>query len=175
MIPATRLRQLDRRHQPVRAPSMRTLRLQDVVQLHPNSQVAILTRWGAHRGEYMFHCHNLRHEDNEMMRSYDNAVRNDTVRLASAAFATAQQYPSGLGVLYDDYKNPLYGNAAAKPTGAWPALSLSYLRTVTSAAVYRIFYPSKGMPQASELCNATVNPWVVFHSAGADPPTTPCP
>jgi hypothetical protein len=27
-------------------------------------------RFGAHRGNYMFHCHNLVHEDHDMMRAY---------------------------------------------------------------------------------------------------------
>ena len=30
-----------------------------------------IARFGAHKGHYMFHCHNLIHEDNDMMRAYN--------------------------------------------------------------------------------------------------------
>ena len=33
-------------------------------------------RFGPHRGEYMFHCHNLDHEDHVMMRSF-NVIPTD--------------------------------------------------------------------------------------------------
>jgi hypothetical protein len=50
----------------------------------------VLCRFGPHSGNYMFHCHNLVHEDHDMMRAYsvvggagqDNLpVRNPTTVL----------------------------------------------------------------------------------------------
>lgn len=40
-------------------------------------------------------------------------------------------------MLYDEYKNPLYPSAAAKPAGQWPALAPTYLQSRLSERVYR--------------------------------------
>jgi FtsP/CotA-like multicopper oxidase with cupredoxin domain len=31
----------------------------DVVYLGPSNDVYVIARFGAHKGDYMFHCHNL--------------------------------------------------------------------------------------------------------------------
>ena len=36
----------------------------------PSQTVYFVARFGAHRGDFMFHCHNLLHEDNDMMRAF---------------------------------------------------------------------------------------------------------
>ena len=36
----------------------------DVVHLGHGQDVWVLTHWGPHDGDFMFHCHNLVHEDN---------------------------------------------------------------------------------------------------------------
>jgi FtsP/CotA-like multicopper oxidase with cupredoxin domain len=42
----------------------------DVFYLGPGDTVYVIARFGAHKGDYMFHCHNLIHEDNDMMRAF---------------------------------------------------------------------------------------------------------
>lgn len=39
----------------------------DVVHLGHGQDIWVLTLWGPHDGDFMFHCHNLVHEDNDMM------------------------------------------------------------------------------------------------------------
>ncbi len=59
-------------------------------------------RFGPHRGEYMFHCHNLVHEDNEMMRSFD-VVRAVAARMPSTVLELNRDATviENLNVLYD--------------------------------------------------------------------------
>jgi len=43
----------------------------DTVQAHPGMVTRIITRFEGYTGRYVWHCHILEHEDNEMMRPYD--------------------------------------------------------------------------------------------------------
>jgi spore coat protein A len=43
----------------------------DTVQAHPGMVTRIITRFEGYAGRYVWHCHILEHEDNEMMRPYD--------------------------------------------------------------------------------------------------------
>jgi spore coat protein A, manganese oxidase len=43
----------------------------DTVQAHPGMITRIITRFEGYTGRYVWHCHILEHEDNEMMRPYD--------------------------------------------------------------------------------------------------------
>jgi spore coat protein A, manganese oxidase len=42
----------------------------DVVYVGENETVRVLMKFGPHRGRYMVHCHNLPHEDNDMMTQF---------------------------------------------------------------------------------------------------------
>ncbi|MEV6399153.1 multicopper oxidase family protein [Streptomyces sp. NPDC051907] len=42
----------------------------DTVDVRPYEVVDVLARFGGHRGRYMFHCHNLEHEDMAMMANF---------------------------------------------------------------------------------------------------------
>jgi FtsP/CotA-like multicopper oxidase with cupredoxin domain len=42
----------------------------DTVYLGENETVRVLVEYGPHRGRYMVHCHNLAHEDHDMMVQY---------------------------------------------------------------------------------------------------------
>jgi FtsP/CotA-like multicopper oxidase with cupredoxin domain len=42
----------------------------DVAYLGENETVRVLMRFGPHRGRYMVHCHNLPHEDHDMMTQF---------------------------------------------------------------------------------------------------------
>ena len=43
----------------------------DTVQAHPGMVTRIITRFEGFTGRYVWHCHILEHEDNEMMRPYE--------------------------------------------------------------------------------------------------------
>lgn len=43
----------------------------DTVQVHPGMVTRIIARFEGFPGRYVWHCHILEHEDNEMMRPYD--------------------------------------------------------------------------------------------------------
>lgn len=43
----------------------------DTVQAHPGMITRIIARFEGYPGRYVWHCHLLEHEDNEMMRPYD--------------------------------------------------------------------------------------------------------
>ncbi|KFX93725.1 hypothetical protein V490_04716 [Pseudogymnoascus sp. VKM F-3557] len=45
--------------------------LKDVVVLGPNERVQVLVRFSPYPGLYMFHCHNLIHEDHSMMAAFN--------------------------------------------------------------------------------------------------------
>jgi FtsP/CotA-like multicopper oxidase with cupredoxin domain len=42
----------------------------DVVYVGEGETVEVLMRFGPHRGRYMVHCHNLPHEDHDMMTQF---------------------------------------------------------------------------------------------------------
>lgn len=43
----------------------------DTIRAHSNMVTRIITRFEGYTGRYVWHCHLLEHEDNEMMRPYD--------------------------------------------------------------------------------------------------------
>ena len=43
----------------------------DTVRAQPHAVTRIIIRFEGYKGRYVWHCHNLEHEDNEMMRPYE--------------------------------------------------------------------------------------------------------
>ena len=43
----------------------------DTFTIMPGEEVRLLVKWSRHRGRFLYHCHNLPHEDTGMMRNYD--------------------------------------------------------------------------------------------------------
>jgi FtsP/CotA-like multicopper oxidase with cupredoxin domain len=43
----------------------------DTVDLRPGEAVEVIARFDGYRGRYMFHCHNLEHEDMGMMANFE--------------------------------------------------------------------------------------------------------
>ncbi|MFI5567152.1 multicopper oxidase domain-containing protein [Streptomyces sp. NPDC051740] len=43
----------------------------DTVSLRPGEAAEVITRFGGHRGRYLFHCHNAEHEDMGMMANLE--------------------------------------------------------------------------------------------------------
>jgi spore coat protein A, manganese oxidase len=55
---------------PPRPPSPGEAGWKDTAVVSPNDMLTILVRFESHTGRYVFHCHMLEHEDNDMMRPY---------------------------------------------------------------------------------------------------------
>jgi spore coat protein A len=54
-----------------RAPLAHEAGWKDTVAVAPEEDVRVIARFEGHRGRYLIHCHNLEHEDHEMMARYD--------------------------------------------------------------------------------------------------------
>jgi spore coat protein A len=52
-------------------PPANELGWKDTVQAHGGTVTRIITKFKGYPGRYVWHCHLLEHEDNEMMRPYD--------------------------------------------------------------------------------------------------------
>jgi len=61
----------------------------DVVYLGPGQDIYMIARFGAHRGMYMFHCHNLVHEDYDMLCAM-NVVTGPPTRNPSSTLPIQQ-------------------------------------------------------------------------------------
>ncbi|MGH3437055.1 MAG: multicopper oxidase domain-containing protein [Sciscionella sp.] len=42
----------------------------DVIDLRPAEEAAVIARFDDYRGRFVFHCHNLEHEDMAMMGNF---------------------------------------------------------------------------------------------------------
>jgi len=51
--------------------------LKDVGVLGPNEKIRVLAKYAPWDGVYMFHCHNLVHEDHDMMGAFNVTVLKD--------------------------------------------------------------------------------------------------
>ncbi|EFJ51493.1 hypothetical protein VOLCADRAFT_87571 [Volvox carteri f. nagariensis] len=140
----------------------------DVVQLDPSTHVSLLVRFGPHRGEYMFHCHNLIHEDFEMMRSF--RVAHTAAGHAGTALSMQSQpgLVTSLNVIYDLYNDPVYPSYGPRSTASLTPLHFTFNPSVQAAlshainhGIYRIFYPGGSSGENLLLFSATHNPWLV--------------
>ena len=125
----------------------------DVFHLGPSNTVYTIARFGAHKGDYMFHCHNLIHEDNDMMRAF--SVVNST---GSPNPLSAQPFITLNNIIYNNwiYANPMLGETSAKLSSLMPTFNRDYFNNTLSKNLYRIFYP---LPSDIQLMNGTDNPW----------------
>ncbi len=78
----------------------------DTVDLGPGQAASILVRFGGYRGRYVFHCHNLEHEDMSMMGELRGHLMFRYVMLAAilgllailtGAVVTSSEIASGQG------------------------------------------------------------------------------
>lgn len=56
---------------PPQSPAANETGWKDTVQAHPGMVTRIITKFDGYPGRYVWHCHILEHEDNEMMRPYE--------------------------------------------------------------------------------------------------------
>ena len=131
------------------------LSLKDVLYLAPSNTIWTIARFGAHKGDYMFHCHNLIHEDDDMMRAM-RLVNGEKGKNKD----TAEQYiinPLN-NIIYNNWKysDPMLGDTAAKKSNLVPVFNNNYATDTLSKNLYRIFYP---LPVDLELTKNYTNPW----------------
>lgn len=126
----------------------------DVFYLGPSNTIWVIARFGAHKGDYMFHCHNLIHEDNDMMR----AMRIKGIDGKNNA--TAEQYLLNPlhNIIYNNwiYTDPMLGDTAAKPSNLVNKFDNTYFNTILNKNLYRIFYP---LPSDIQSYGNYYNPW----------------
>jgi len=141
--------------QPMVVRAYELLSPKDVFYLGPSEVIYVVARFGAHKGDYMFHCHNLIHEDNDMMR----AMRMIDSNLGKTS-DTAQPFIINklYGIVYNNWKyaDPMLGETAAKPSSLVRAMTLSYANQTLNKNLYRIFYP---LPADITLMAGANNPW----------------
>lgn len=126
----------------------------DVMYLGPSNTVWVIARFGAHKGDYMFHCHNLIHEDNDMMRAM--RIRGDNGKNS----ISAEKYILNPlhNIIYNNWKyaDPMLGETAAKKSNLVPIFNLNYYNETLNKNLYRIFYP---LPQDIQDYGSYYNPW----------------
>jgi hypothetical protein len=62
---------------------------------------ALCIRFGPHKGDYMYHCHNLRHEDNQMIRAFRIVDPVAGLRSATALSDSQLIINTATGIVYD--------------------------------------------------------------------------
>lgn len=128
----------------------------DVFYLGNSEVVWVIARFGPHKGDYMFHCHNLIHEDNDMLRAFSIKHHHGSMNEASAEKFVANPL---YGIIYNNwnYADPVTAQAAAKETSLWPTFDKTYINQRLHENVYRIFYP---LPEdETYIQQGFINPW----------------
>ena len=142
--------------QPVGLRSNEILTPKDVFYLGPSEVIYVLARFGPHKGDYMFHCHNLIHEDNDMMRAMRMINSTMTTKNPNSAqpFLINRLY----NLVYNNwkYEDPMLGETAARPSNQVRSLTLAYLNSTLYKNLYRIFYP---LPSDIVFMRGARNPW----------------
>jgi FtsP/CotA-like multicopper oxidase with cupredoxin domain len=147
--------------QPLSVKSYENLTPKDVFYLGPSEVVYTIARFGAHKGDYMFHCHNLIHEDNDMMRAMSMVDSSTTTKNSDSAkpYIINRLY----NIVYNNFKyaDPMLGETAARPSSLVRSMTVAYANQTLYKNLYRIFYPTqsdivymKGVknPWQSEWC-----------------------
>jgi hypothetical protein len=117
--------------------------------------VYVVARFGAHKGDYMFHCHNLIHEDNDMMRAFSVVNSEKGMNALSAQPFIINPL---VNIVYNNwaYANPLLGETNAQKSTVMPAFNQTHFEKTINKNLYRIFYP---LPSDIPLMKGAENPW----------------
>lgn len=142
--------------QPMFLKSYENMSPKDVFYLGPSQVVYAIARFGAHKGDYMFHCHNLIHEDNDMMRAMSVIDSATTTKNPDSAkpFIINRLY----NLVYNNFKyaDPMLGETAARASSLARSMTSSYANQTLYKNLYRIFYPT---PSDIVYMNGALNPW----------------
>ena len=127
----------------------------DVFYLAPGDTDYVIARFGAHKGDYMFHCHNLIHEDNDMLRAFSTVNSTKGVNAASDQPFVVNKLN---GIIYNNWKysDPMLGDTAAKQFKNAAKFDKILFNKTLGLNLYRIFYP---LAEDIKLMGGVFNPW----------------
>lgn len=127
----------------------------DVFYLGPGDTIYVIARFGPHKGDYMFHCHNLIHEDDDMMRAFSTINSEKGKNAVSAQPFIVNKLN---GIIYNNWKysDPMLGDTSAKPIKNAETFNRILLNKTLGLNLYRIFYP---LPSDITLMGGVSNPW----------------
>jgi hypothetical protein len=133
----------------------------DVFVMYPNFETSVLIRFGPNVGEWMFHCHITKHEDDVMMRSLIIHQNNASAANEESAFGSNKVLSK---MNADMVANGLNDPESRHPVNIDKALPfLAGLQSKIEERPYRIFYPDPWY-DAPKLLDPARNPWL-FHCA----------
>jgi FtsP/CotA-like multicopper oxidase with cupredoxin domain len=126
----------------------------DVFYLGPGETIWVIARFGAHKGDYMFHCHNLIHEDNDMMRAMRLKGSNGKNNITSEQYILNPLH----NIIYNNwvYSDPMLGETLAKPSNLVEKFDTSLFTKTLNKNLYRIFFPLESDIQSY---GTYYNPW----------------
>eukprot|EP01125_Pyxidicula_operculata_P021236 TRINITY_DN8103_c0_g1_i1.p1 TRINITY_DN8103_c0_g1~~TRINITY_DN8103_c0_g1_i1.p1 ORF type:complete len:918 (+),score=188.84 TRINITY_DN8103_c0_g1_i1:101-2755(+) len=126
----------------------------DVFALGPSETVTLISRWGPFSGDYMFHCHNLVHEDNDMMAAFRLGGPNS---LDSASWLKAPRDPAVANPMWLPGRSNLYVVPRTQPLQfvfpPRPSAANGLFAALIDTQFYEIFYP-RVQPNY-------ISPWIV--------------
>jgi len=134
-----------------------TMSSKDVLYLGPSNTIYVIARFGPHKGDYMFHCHNLIHEDNDMMRAMRIMGESGNKNAISASMYIRNPL---YNIIYNNwqYTDPMLGETAAKRSSLVEAHDLNLVNRTLYKNLHRIFYPT--LSDIAQYKNSS-NPWQV--------------
>ena len=103
-------------HQELALPVYEKDSWKDVFYLRPKEAIDIVGEFGPHVGQYMMHCHNLDHEDCDMMTSFAVFDPTGKEQPTSPLAAPAQNLPPGFVP-----KDPIYKEYSIELTPPFPS------------------------------------------------------
>ena len=109
-----------------RPPAANEAGWKDTAVVNPRDVLTILVRFEGYTGRYVFHCHMLEHEDNDMMRPYE-VVAADHSRQSKRERALSSEPPTSMELRAEvglectscspsDSRSPEPAESAAWPT-----------------------------------------------------------
>eukprot|EP01124_Arcella_intermedia_P023737 TRINITY_DN3830_c0_g1_i1.p1 TRINITY_DN3830_c0_g1~~TRINITY_DN3830_c0_g1_i1.p1 ORF type:complete len:858 (+),score=125.66 TRINITY_DN3830_c0_g1_i1:87-2660(+) len=148
------------------------LAAKDVVFLGPGETLRVVARYGPHGGNYMMHCHNLVHEDDDMLIAFKVIPGKALVFTPEVGM---NEMHGGLDLDKDPevpFDEAL--GVAPVPNAELPKVDVNYLASHLQSDLYRLMYPPEqafqGYPvdwtaapyfSRSKFIAPFVNPWEV--------------
>jgi hypothetical protein len=93
----------------------------DTVNVMPGETVSVIAKFSEYQGVYVYHCHNLEHEDHDMMaqmKVIDLPRLAGADRVATAAEVSRAAFPSDVPVAYVATASNFPDALAAGPVAA---------------------------------------------------------
>lgn len=147
--------------------------LKDVVMLAPGEEVEVLAMFGPWNGIYMFHCHNLVHEDHDMMAAFN------TTKLAELGydFNSTQSFedPSDARFQPKAYDAADFSDSAKHEAVSSFAALNAYAPVTSLMAAEAAYFKTAGYGEGTAIAQPTAAPSNAgegFAPEGAQPTST---